>query len=607
MGPRIAAVLVGCVAVLAAAGCDRAGGRVEIDLTTLGSGDIEGRRGPLPVAGEPGARHLVQAPSGTLDLFLRLPPDAVLHFVLAPPLPAANFAVSVRGAKDEAMLTPSSRTMGEWQAGLAPFAGEPVRLRLENRSQQAIAWVRPRVVGIDARLAATFPPEVRPRTRPINVILYVADAMRADHLSLYGYHRPTSPALAALVERGIVVEHAYATGPSTPNSIPSLFASRYPSEIGPMVREGGAARITLAEAFRAAGYRTAAFTANPLMLQGFGYARGFEHYEIVPYHEEAGGSRRPAAAEVHARVLGWLERQGTQPCFVYVHTMDTHDPYEPPPPFRGRFASAPGGEPREVRAPREKTAEMRRVAAERFLPLPGVRERLDPDRYDESIAYVDHEIGALAAGLQGLGMAARTAFVVTADHGEALGPEDDGTYLHSHSVFEELVRVPLVLVLPWLEGTRRVADPTSLLDLGPTLLDLAGLAVPGEFVGRSLLAPRAALQPPAAVGERLEPPWNQGPVKTPGRSTVAEWFAREGPWKLILDRERAWLFHLPSDPKEMTDLSARRPDQVGYLTSVVRRTSPAFDDGAASGGEVGVDAAERQRLNDALRTLGYVQ
>jgi hypothetical protein len=88
---------------------------------------------------------------------------------------------------------------------------------------------------------------------------------------------------------------------------------------------------------------------------------------------------------------------------------------------------------------------------------------------------------------------------------------------------------------------------------------------------------------------------------------VAEWFVREGPWKMILDPERTWLFHLPSDPKEMNDLGAERPHEVGYLTSVIWQRSPAFAPGGAVPADVGVDAAERKRLNDALRALGYVQ
>jgi arylsulfatase A-like enzyme len=219
---------------------------------------------------------------------------------------------------------------------------------------------------------------------------------------------------------------------------------------------------------------------------------------------------------------------------------------------------------------------------------------------------VDHELGTFTAGLRDR-LGDRSMLIVTADHGEALGPEDDGTYLHGHSVFDEVVRVPLVMVAPWIEDTQHVTEPVSLLDLGPTLLDLAGIAAPTEFLGRSLFAEYGELHPPVAAGERLEPPWKQGPVQRAGRSTVAEWFVREGPWKLVMDAQRSWLFHLPTDAKETVDRSAERPEIDGHLMTIAWRTSPALEPGSPQAPEVGVDAGERRQLNDALKALGYVE
>jgi arylsulfatase A-like enzyme len=352
-----------------------------------------------------------------------------------------------------------------------------------------------------------------------------------------------------------------------------------------------------------AGFQTAAFVGNPMLLGDYGYGRGFGTYEIV-----WGDHGRPHLASARAlvdRALEYLSVNRAASSFLYVHLMDTHTPYAPAPPHRDRFVGTGG--------PRAPTP-ARVVEEVPWLPLaPSMQslfgegltpDQFDPDRYDEAIATVDAEFGRLVDGVAALGLGERTLFVLTADHGEALGLEDDGRRIHGHALFEELVHVPLVVVAPWLAGGRRVAEVVGLIDVAPTLLDLVGGAIPDTFLGQSLFVSPPPLEPPAALVERLEPRWNRTVVFGAGRHGVAEWGFREDRWKLLLDPQRVRLFDVVADPKETRDVAAAHPDVVGYLAQRLGQASPSLRGVAAP---VVDPSADGPRLKDALRALGYME
>src|SRR5262249_3812134 len=145
----------------------------------------------------------------------------------------------------------------------------------------------------------------------------------------------------------------------------------------------------------------------------------------------------------------------------------------------------------------------------------------------------DMELGRLFASLEAMGLADDTVVVVTADHGEPLG--DRHEIFHGRSLWNELVRVPLVMWVPGLRGGVRVAEVVSLMDVAPTLADVAGLAIPPSFAGRSWLAPATSVPPPGATGEL---------VRGSDFATTG-WYAREGPWKAIVDPAKGvQLFHI---------------------------------------------------------------
>ncbi|UCE85341.1 MAG: sulfatase [Deltaproteobacteria bacterium] len=552
---------------------ERAGEPVEVPLTELASQ----APGAARVEGEGELRRLVQPAGESIDLYLRLPRASRLHFEMVPELPSQAFAIHVATDADRQTLEPERAGANRWDADLSELAGRAVRLTLENRSGGPIGWIRPRVAGRARARPAALGASARPPDPPINVILYVVDTLRLDRMSVYGYARPTTPELARWAERGALFRSAYAPGSKTPPTITALFASRHPDELGARLRPDGPAPHTLAERFREAGYATAAFQANFTLRPALGYARGFDEYRILK-RTDSGKPRKVDAAELHAHVLAWLRERGEQPFFAYVQSMDVHYPYAPPDAFRARFAPRDAGDAPKPPAP---DAPPDAQLATWYLP----------NLYDASVAYADHEIGALLDALAALPFAHRTAVVITSDHGEPLGQRGD--VYHGHSLYEELVHVPLLVLLPWRREPVRVEEIVSLQDLAPTLLDLAGLAVPDAYAGRSLLRPPDLLEPPSAVGSK----------------DAEAWYIREGRWKLLLDDAGARLFDLRADPHELRDVSAQHPVTAGYLTARLMRRTPAFLDTWEAPGPMdsGLDAEERASLEEALRALGYIE
>jgi arylsulfatase A-like enzyme len=554
---------------------------VQIDLTRLGGGLLsEPERSPL-VGADGGSLHLVQAP-GLLDFFVRLPKQSQLLFGLTADASPNDFAVWIESETSRETLVPKKKGKSGWSASLARFDGQTVRLRLENFSDGPLDWTHPRIVGVEETLPPTLDPGARPPQQPINVLLYVLDSLRTDRLSAYGYQRPTSPFLAGLARQGILFLNAYAPGSHTVPSITSLFSSRLPSELGGRLSSDGPARQTLAELFQAAGYETAAFQANFGLLAAFGYARGFDEYHRLQKGKK-GAPRTLDASELHAHVIKWLRSHGDEPFFLYVQAMDLHTPYDPPPPYRDMFprAARPSADYEALLSPEELKLRL------------AFSEATDPARYDGSVAYADHELSQLLAELRELGVHERTAIVVTSDHGEPLWQRKE--FRHGASLYEELVRVPLIMFLPWHPGGERFGEIVSLMDLAPTLLDLAGIPVPEQFIGHSLFQPRGSLTPPRALGARLE------------AASAVSWYVREGPWKLIIDSERSRLFHLPSDPLEERDVSAEHPVEAGYLASLARARPSNLRETHSPPLDAGLSPKDREEFEQALEALGYAE
>ncbi len=406
-----------------------------------------------------------------------------------------------------------------------------------------------------------------PPAAPPNIVLVVIDTLRADHLSCYGYSRPTTPRIDALAARGTLFEDASATAAYTRASTASILTGVYPSVHGAVAHADAISpRVpTLAEKLRVAGYRTAGIIRNGNVRPRFGFGRGFESY-VLPddrfwaLREEAGEGEVTRWRDVDDRLLAapavrYLE-DAESPFFLYLHLADPHDPYTPPPDFRP-FVDGPLTEVtarfyEQAQKQPGQPAVLDQIR-QGLLPSDEATRRQVVALYDSEIAHSDRQLGVVLDALADNGLEENTVVVVTSDHGEELW--DHGGLNHGHSHFRELLRVPLVAAGPGIEA-QRLAQPVSLVDLMPTLLGLAGLVPGADLPGRSLLS---ALGGRGVGGEA--PIYAEGLLRLV--NDVDPVFFRSvqrGRLKLILDfqRQRKLLFDLGSDPGETTDLLDQR-------------------------------------------------
>lgn len=379
----------------------------------------------------------------------------------------------------------------------------------------------------------------RPAAPPPDVVLVVVDALRADRLGAAGYAKAITPNLDRLAGEGVLFTRAYAHATWTKPSIATLFTSVYPSEHG-LVRLGREeagrfvteklprAATTLAERFRAGGYQTLAVVNQVHLQEKLGFAQGFDRYEW---------RRGKSAFELNAILRDALAGADARPLFAWVHYLDVHWPYN-------------------SRLPGKRAPELGATAMAHEPPqgLEWVeawhREHYDEAtaaaleaRYDHEVAFVDAAIGELVEILAARGRWRDTLLLVTSDHGESFGAH--GPLMHGHLPYEEQLHVPLLLRLPERPDrpTGRRAQPVGLVDVAPTLLDLAGLE-PGEppMRGRSLR--------PAIEGAALD----DRPVFA---QTEGAWSVRRGDSKLIaLETGGFELYDLAADPRERTNLAA---------------------------------------------------
>jgi len=601
-GPLIA-MLVG---VAAGGGCSGVGERApdlsRTELLSAGRCEVA-----APAGGDPRG-------AAAIDCFFRVPPRGGIEIATEPADVSASVDLSLAHDQLGEIGLQRQGVTGRWRLPAGNWQGEIVSLRLRSGAHPPQRWeaidlvgesvVLPGIVGREMAQRSALPEE-RPtevaEVAPINVIFYLVDTLRADRLSLYGYDRETSPALDRFAKSAFVFDNAYSPGSMTADVIAPIFVSAL--RLGArhlQVDTGAPEERTLPEVMSSAGYRTAAFQANFTLRSALGYDRGFDVYQTVTAAREDGlpGIRAGNADEVQAKALDWMSRQGREPFFLYMQTMEPHNPYNPPAKFRGKFGGryTPPAE-REIsideifRSKGKDPASLdprKREAGQEVLDQ---LWQLDPNRYDECVAYVDDAFGRFVAELARRGLLERTLIVLTADHGEALGDGGVGRRrLHGFSLHEELVHVPLVIRFPGQASGRRVADVVSLMDLAPTIVEAVGQPVPDLYRGHSMFAPRPPY--PAAFGERFD---RRGRIDS---------YVREGPWKVIGgDRVGYRLYDLDNDRHEKKDLAAARPITLAYLR--LRMDELLHSMSGEPPPPATLSAEEREKVDEALHALGY--
>jgi arylsulfatase A-like enzyme len=450
-----------------------------------------------------------------------------------------------------------------------------------------------------------------------NIVLVTMDTVRADHTSLGGYTRDTTPFLAELAHHATVYENAAAPGDMTLSSYASLFTGYYPSWHGahlagpkfPFGRPLGNALPTLAGILASHGYRTLAVVANYGYLgPGFGLDCGVGIYEVVRraiVNDRAflcsgvlkliaipGSSAEidvtfARAEEVNGAALAALPTAAAaQPFFLFLNYMDAHEPYISPPPFDAMFP----GKDRSFHHDDYLVAAGDIMSGKSQLS-PAERAHL-VSQYDGAIRYIDGRVSEVVSWLKELGVFDRAMVIVTSDHGESFG--ERGLLGHGTSVYQDQFHVPLVIKYPDRREPEVVTQPVSLVDLMPTVLSAVGLETPGGVQGE----PLQRLGDPAArpvFSESFAHEGYKGRFERLERAIVAK-----GTKLVVSTRGRRELYDLANDPGETRNLfradDSRAQDLLARLTEWVSAIPPRGTDAP----QLELDTLRR------LRSLGYV-
>ena len=453
-----------------------------------------------------------------------------------------------------------------------------------------------------------------------NVVIFLIDTLRADRIGAYGYSKPTSPSIDSLVADGVLFEDASAPAPWTLPSVMSLFLSTLSCEHNVLIDGDklAASARTLPMRLQTAGYKTASFFANPYAGTLSGLERGYDVARAMD---------RQVDDQIVKDWLGTFDAAPAEPFFLYIHNTEPHNPYRADPAFVERFGEAP----RETRQDVEKTYRLyRRLTridydekrARGTVDNAGKQEELvrrlsalGPQidvLYDATVAEADDRLGGIVSALEDAGVWDNTLFIVLADHGEELG--EHGSWQHDQSVYQELIRVPLVIRFPrnQFAGTR-VSQPVTLLDVAPTIVDYLGATeLAAGFRGRSLLpliqekpeggADESSMRVTAVRDNRKK--YYRPHKENRGDLNVV---IRQGGWKGVWNAEieSFELYDLERDPGEIENVSAAEPELVEDMLDFAQSWLAGCEAVAMESfteDELRLDEETRQRLE----TLGYI-
>ena len=444
------------------------------------------------------------------------------------------------------------------EADLTRYGGEEIELSINTLDERGepvgtMSWS-----AAQLRAPGAGPSRSRSEREPaVNVVLIVVDTLRADHLGAYGYGRATSPEIDdQLAARGVLYERAYAQAPWTLPSVASYLTGRWPGDF--LKGEVGSYSVPpdvplLAERLATRGYETAGFIANWTLHSGNGFGRGFDVFYSPPPSQT---SMDLHADDVGMRAARWLRTRTERPFFLYAHFIDPHDPYLSPElvggrsPYQPEYAGRVTGD--WIHGLYSGKLELEQPAAD-IAHIEAL--------YDSEIHYVDRWVGAVVRAVPAE-LLPSTLFIFTSDHGEEL--QDHRGWKHGHTLYEEQIRVPLIL--RWdgrLPVGSRVQEAVPLLDVVPTALAAVGAPADERLQGENLIAALDAGRPPrrrAILAQHLASGPQRMALVHDARKYVL--FDRHSPprptdalvghlWRSDVDRlSREEYYDLRSDPRE---------------------------------------------------------
>ncbi len=446
-----------------------------------------------------------------------------------------------------------------------------------------------------------------------NLVLITIDTLRADRLSCYGYDRDTTPAMDRLAEQGVLCRNTQVQSPWTLSSLASLLTSTYPSvnRVFTGYNRLDNARITLAETLKDDGYLTQAIVTNGWLETNFGLNQGFDGYyhpdDYFAMHRFRGMiweriarrflrermemTNRHRAAYISDRAIQWLRTHADRSFFLWLHYIDPHDPYAPPEPHNERW------DPDYTGRWKESSGIIFNLRIGQIL----TSEEMDHIEalYDGEVAYCDEHVGRVLEELDRLGLTENTLVVLTSDHGEEFW--DHGGVMHGHTLYEECVRVPLILRFPGrLPQGVRLESRVRLLDVVPTICELLQVESPEEVQGTSMLP---LLEAP---GRSDRPVYAEALLYFGEKKSV-----EVGAYKLVktLATDRYELYNAAQDPEETANLAVLYPtlrDSLAVLLDAWQDSSEALRERlpqTAGGSRATIDPD----LEARLKAMGYLQ
>jgi arylsulfatase A-like enzyme len=318
-----------------------------------------------------------------------------------------------------------------------------------------------------------------------NVVFISIDSLRPDHLSCYGYARKTSPNIDRLAREGVLFSNAFSTSSWTLPAHLSMLTSLYSLSHGVLTGNYSLdpERITLAEVLKKQGYATAGFVSAPYMDSIYGFDQGFDLYDDsingTGKKENRHGHKQITSPLLNNSIKKWLSENHQKRFFLFLHYFDVHYDYVPPSPFDTMFDPDYTGN----------------VDARKYSSNQTIRYQMNSRDlahiialYDGEIAFTDHHVGEIFSSLRELNIYENTLIVLTSDHGEEFF--EHGRKGHRHTLYDEVLRVPLIIKLPESRKQSHKMDQlVSLVDIMPTVLNALGLKPPEESQGRNLLDP----------------------------------------------------------------------------------------------------------------------
>lgn len=450
-----------------------------------------------------------------------------------------------------------------------------------------------------------------------NIILLTIDTLRPDRVGCYGSERPLTPNIDRLAAQGLRFTTAITGGSWTQAAFPTILTSSYASMYGGCLGPLAAARPDPIAALAGHGYTTAGFSTSPLLSQAYGYDRSFQHFvDLEPFVKDPvlrslkGGQwllRQPAVHMIAQRlgrrlrpaalyapadrvtdaVCDWLQSAGS-PFFIWAHYMDVHWPYHLEENLTTPAAVAQAWRDLEhLYRANWHGATITAAQRTRYIEL-----------YEQAVSYTDAQIGHLLQCLEERGLAGNSIVVIVSDHGEEF--LEHGRWGHwENNLYDEILKVPLIIGLPGQTGERVIRRQVRTLDLMPTLLELANCPPPEGLEGSSLVPLWAAEDEPVAPAVSISEMWRDA------WQIIA---VRNDEWKYIWDSqtsEQPMLFNLQADPAETRNVAQIERNVVDEFHRHMFRqrqraqaTKPAVNDGKL---ELDEDLLTR------LRGLGYVK